>query len=137
MTDTSHISLLARELVAVLQRVPGLELMHAEVTPTRCAFDVTVDRWDALLLLADSGFASNVECSSYSTCRPGSPKAAADPARAIVHQFLLTGDSIAEDLEVLGAFLVWSMHRLGWMATEEANRVLEVFRASPVPRPIL
>jgi hypothetical protein len=121
----------------VLRRIPGVELRYIRAHATRSQFDLTLDSWDALILLVHAASGANVRLESCAIYPPGSQEAASSPPRALAHVLLVDEpDETAyrESLEVLGAHLVWNMHRLQWISTEDANHALELFRGAPVPR---
>ena len=128
------------ELEAVLNRLPDVDVVRKWATAARVDIDLTVASFESLRLLTYCAEGANVRFESWPARRPGSREAQADPASAMVHRYSVgcdegSEDTLLENMRVLGAFLVWKSHSAGYIETDGANRLLDLWKAVRVPRP--
>ena len=124
------------EISKLLNTLEGVHVIDVYRTITHIRLYLTIESFKSYHWLVYCSEAANVPFHCWCKYNPGSEEATKNPSSGLIHQFEITNqESDSEEFESmnwLGAHLVWLMHNMGKIETNEANRLLELWGAAKV-----
>lgn len=103
-----------------------------ELTSTR--IELTIETHESHLILEYCADASNVPLHCWSHFEPSSKEAQSNPALALRYRYHVVSENedpelALDNLCMLGAFLTWTMYKMGIISGNKEKQLVKVFNA--------
>jgi len=124
-----------KEIEYILNLLQGVHVLDIAGSLTSTRIDLTIESHESHLILEHCAEASNVPLHCWAHFEPGSKEAISNPALALRYSYRIVSengnsDQALDDLCMLGAFLTWTIYKVGIISGNKEKQLVKVFNAS-------
>jgi hypothetical protein len=118
------------EVGALLDLLPGCEMLGTDLQNDRAVIELLVEHREALVVLEDVSQAANARLAPWVDLRNEPPVGA---VRLTLSPMVSPFERIDHgNLQLVGIHLAWHLHRVGLLTTRDANKLLKCWNAALV-----